>query len=146
MATKYKQNTIWPQKVVFWGYTTVVNGTAIGWGTAGLIAAQTALDVDAETVVKQGSVALASYLIPGSVVLGWVTSADKYYHFGRKALGYGSKLYKFGKYATSPLAAINYLGAKAITKTGLTEGMKFVCGVEECSDFYWDMPQYSDKE
>lgn len=143
MATKYKKYATLPQKAIFWTYTTAVNGTAIGWAAAGAIAVQTALDVDAEDVVRKGSVALASFLIPGSVCLAWVQSADKYYYFGRKVLGYGSKAYTIGKYLTSPMAAINYVGAKFVQKAGVTTAMKFLCGVEECDDFYWEMPQYS---
>ena len=146
MSTKYKNGTIWPQKAIFFGYTTAVNGTAIGWAGVGMIAMQTALDVDKKTVVREGSTILASYLLPASVALNWVTSAEKFYHFGRKTLGYGTKAYKYAKHFTSPLAAINYIGAQVITKTGLTEGMKFVCGVEECDDFYWEMPEYSDAD
>lgn len=143
MATRYKPGTKWPRKAVFWTYTTAVNGTSIGWLAAGGIAAQTACDIELETVVRQGSVAIATYLIPGSIALGWVTAADKYYYLGKKALGYGSKAYNVAKSLTSPLSAINYVGGNLLTKTGLTETMKYLCGVEECDDFYWEKPQYS---
>lgn len=94
-------------------------------------------------IIRKGAPATAGYLLPGSVAIYWLARADSYYSCGKKAFSYGSKLYKVGKYITSPMASVNYVCAKAITKTSLTKGMKNFCGVEECNDFYWGGPEYS---
>jgi hypothetical protein len=55
------------------------------------------------------------------------------------------RLIKSQKYGLRLLNFFNSLGAKALTKYGINEAIKKMCGVEECNAFYWERPEYANR-
>lgn len=137
MNTIYKDNVRLSQKAAFLAYTTIVNGTSVGWA-AGAIAVNSTFDLDMKTMAKPDFSLAGAYLMPGSVILTWVTSAGKWYALGTRP--YRRTVNKSIIYFTN---GCRKLLLRPSNFAGITPVMKKLCSVGECDDFYWEKPEFS---
>ena len=118
------------------------NSTQIGvWAAAG-ITASVATDLDFPKVARTVAKPLALYFMPAAPAYTVLRNMDKAVSTGRKVAYYGGKAYKIGKYITSPIEAINTLGAKTLSKYGVNDCLKRYCNVKSCDAFYYERPEF----
>lgn len=142
MATKFKEGVGMRKKAVFYTYAYALNSTQVGVWAAAAIATSVASDIDAGEVVKKGAIMAACYLVPTAPIYTIIKNVDREVYAGKKVAFYGSKAYKLSTICTAPIEFVNSVGAKVLTKYGVTEVVKKMCGVEECDAFYWERPEY----
>lgn len=145
MATKFKEGVSWRRKLFFHTYAYALNSTEIGVWSAAAITTSVACDVNVGSVVKQGATMAAFYLCPAAPAYAFIKGVDKSVAVTKNVAKYGSYAYKLSTIYTAPIELANYLGAKACTRIGATEGIKYFCGVEESDAFYWERPEYADR-
>lgn len=145
MATKFKEGVGWKRKVAFHTYAYAFNCTEVGVWAAAAITTSVASDIDTIDVVKKGAKMAAYYFVPAAPAYTILKNVDKAVYAGKKVAFYGTKAYKITTIYTAPINFFNSLGAKALTKYGVNEAIKELCGVEECDAFYWERPEYADR-
>jgi hypothetical protein len=97
MATKFKPNTSPVKKAVYISVATASNSTSIGLWGATAVAVTLATSFDVKEGVKNGAIAAATYLVPGTLAFQYVNGIEKALVCSTTAIKYSKMAYKCAK-------------------------------------------------